>query len=608
MPRLQLLRWLAIAVLVGGILASVGQGQASAATPLPVQRVSGTDAIGTSIAVSETEFPTSGSAKAVVLARSDFFSDALAGGPLAVGVGGPLLITPGAAVRSSLDPRVQAEIQRVLPPGRTVYILGGDLALGHGIDAALQALGYVTQRVAGANEFGTAVDIAEQLGNPSTVFEATGLDFADALSAVPAAIAAHGAILLTDGTAQARETAAYLSAHPSDTRYAIGGPSAALGADRTAIPVYGQDRYGTSAAVAKTFFPGAKTFGAATGTKFPDALSGGAFMGSLASSGPVLLVGPSGPVPLSIAGYLAPLASSMTQGYLFGGSLAVSDAVLSELEGGSPSGLEVGPGSMTTYTIQPQPPAGSCHYGHIGADPLPDPSCTPGAVNPQVTQGDLFSTVCRSGYTSSIRPPVSITDAEKSSSAAAYSYTGSFSTGEYDHLIPLELGGDPNDAANLWVEPNDIRGATTTLNSKDVLENKLNSLVCSSQLTLAAARQAIASNWVAAFETYVGPLPTQTAPPPTTPPSSAAACTASISNPTPGDGGDETVTATSNVLNTAGVVSVHYKTTTHPFNFQTDGSGSARVTFSIGTPTIGFQVAVDVTVGSASCSTAFTPQ
>jgi len=152
------------------------------AAPIPTQ-IYGSDSIGTSIAVSQTEFPSAGSANAVVLARSDFFADALAGGPLAAKFGGPLLITPGASLSTTLDPRVQAEIQRVLPVGKTVYILGGDLALSPSIDTTLQGLGYVTQRIAGSDEYGTAVDIAEALGNPTTIFEATGLSFQDALSA-----------------------------------------------------------------------------------------------------------------------------------------------------------------------------------------------------------------------------------------------------------------------------------------------------------------------------------------------------------------------------------------------------------------------------------------
>jgi hypothetical protein len=119
-----------------------------------------------------------------------------------------------------------------------------------------------------------------------------------------------------------------------------------------------------------------------------------------------------------------------------------------------------------------------------------------------VTQSDISSTICSEGFTETIRPPESITEQEKIGSAAAYGYTGSFRTAEYDHLIPLELGGDPNDPANLWVEPNDRPGAVSTDNSKDTLEATLNRLVCSGQMTLDAARQAIASNWVATYQRY----------------------------------------------------------------------------------------------------------
>jgi len=298
---------------------------------VPIQRVFGLDALGTAIAVSVAEFPLPGSASSVVLARSEHYADALAGGPLAGAKTAPLLITPGAALSSGLDPRVLGEIQRVLPTGHTVYLLGGALALAPGIDTALQGAGYSVQRVAGANEFATAVAVANQLGNPDTVFEATGLGFADALSAVPAAIGVHGAILLTNGSAQAPETAAYLAAHPPGTRYAIGGPLAAAGADPSASAVFGPDLFATSAAVAARFFPSVTTFGAATGANFPDALSGGVFMGTPTRVGPVLLVNPSAPLPSSIASYLAG-QTHVARGYVFGGPLAIGADVLTALQ------------------------------------------------------------------------------------------------------------------------------------------------------------------------------------------------------------------------------------------------------------------------------------
>jgi len=297
---------------------------------VPVTRIYGQDAIGTSIAVSQAEFPSYGSARAVVLARADFFSDALAGGPLAAANGGPLLITPGAAASPLLDPRVLAEIRRVLLGGGTVFVLGGDLALAPGIDNQLAFLGYRVVRVAGANEFATAVAIANQLGNPTTVFEATGLDFPDALSAVPAAIANRGAVLLTNGNEQAPETASYLSQVRPAVRYAIGGPLAAAGADPSARAIYGQDPFATSAAVAAAFFPQASAFGVATGATFPDALSGGGYMGGV--RGPMLLVAPGTPLPAAIAAYLAAGQGRFGAGTVFGGPLAVDDAVLLALE------------------------------------------------------------------------------------------------------------------------------------------------------------------------------------------------------------------------------------------------------------------------------------
>jgi hypothetical protein len=303
---------------------------APTSTPIPDQ-VFGQNAIATSVAISEEGFPTDDSAGGVVLARSDFFADALAGGPLAAHVGGPLLLTPGAPISSTLDQGVQAEISRVLAPGGTVFVLGGDLAVSSHVDSTLSGLGYHVVRLAGKDEYGTAVAVAQQLGNPSTIFEATGLSFYDALSAVPAAIEDHAAILLTDGSTQAPETAAYLAAHPGDMRYAVGGPLAAFGADPHATPVYGQDQFATSAAIASRFFPNAVTFGAATSSDFQDALGGGVFMGTRGHAGPMLLVNSAAPLPTAVAQYLATLQKGALA-YVFGGPEAIGAAVVSDLQ------------------------------------------------------------------------------------------------------------------------------------------------------------------------------------------------------------------------------------------------------------------------------------
>jgi hypothetical protein len=168
--------------------------------------------------------------------------------------------------------------------------------------------------------------------------------------------------------------------------------------------------------------------------------------------------------------------------------------------------IPVGPGPSGTYRVQVQPTAGSCHYRVLDAaagSVLPDPACTPGASNPAVTPASLRATICRSGYSSSIRPPQNITSTEKAASIKAYAYTGDRRVVEYDHLISLELGGDPNDPRNLWPEPN-AATATTFNNAKDAVENRLNTLVCSGAVSLAAAQNAIASNWTTALAVAAG--------------------------------------------------------------------------------------------------------
>jgi len=63
--------------------------------------------------------------------------------------------------------------------------------------------------------------------------------------------------------------------------------------------------------------------------------------------------------------------------------------------------------------VQPFPAAGRCHARQGANGVLPDPACTPGAVDPNVTDATLESTVCRrGGYTSTVRPPTSVTNSE----------------------------------------------------------------------------------------------------------------------------------------------------------------------------------------------------
>jgi hypothetical protein len=145
---------------------------------------------------------------------------------------------------------------------------------------------------------------------------------------------------------------------------------------------------------------------------------------------------------------------------------------------------------VSNEVVQRQAAPGSCHAVGVGLYSRPDPRCTPGALNPLVTQESIGRTICRHGWTASVRPPERVTEPEKIASMVAYGAHRPLRDYEYDHFIPLELGGATNDPRNLWPEP----GASP--NAKDSVEYELNRKVCDRQMTLAEAQRAIVSNWV----------------------------------------------------------------------------------------------------------------
>ena len=112
-----------------------------------------------------------------------------------------------------------------------------------------------------------------------------------------------------------------------------------------------------------------------------------------------------------------------------------------------------------------------------------DPLRTPGVLNPDVTQATIRATICVQGWTRTVRPPTEYTDALKLRQMRAYRELGPPSGYQEDHLISLELGGDPTDPRNLWPEPYP-RAAQV-----DQLENDLNRRVCDGSLALARAQQ-----------------------------------------------------------------------------------------------------------------------
>jgi hypothetical protein len=108
---------------------------------------------------------------------------------------------------------------------------------------------------------------------------------------------------------------------------------------------------------------------------------------------------------------------------------------------------------------------------------------TPGVLNTDVTQATIRDTICRPGWTRTIRPPVGYTNDLKRRGLEQYGLHGPLADYQEDHLISLELGGNPNDPRNLWPEPYPRAAAV------DRIENELNHRVCSGSLTLAQAQR-----------------------------------------------------------------------------------------------------------------------
>ncbi|MGE4482985.1 hypothetical protein [Acidocella sp.] len=138
---------------------------------------------------------------------------------------------------------------------------------------------------------------------------------------------------------------------------------------------------------------------------------------------------------------------------------------------------------------------------------LPNPALTPGALNSMVTPDDLYNTICRRGWTRTVRPDEDYTERLKRDQIRQYGYAdrrlGAY---EEDHLVSLELGGSPTSPKNLWPEPHQAAGGWGSY-AKDRLENRLNHLVCNHEISLADAQTMIATNWIAAYQRYVGSTP-----------------------------------------------------------------------------------------------------
>jgi putative cell wall-binding protein len=160
-----------------------------------VVRLAGPNRYATAVAISQYGFPDDGSADTVIVATGRGFADALASGPAAVALDGPVLLTDS----DDVPDVVAAEIAR-LGPSR-VIVVGGSAVISDGVVAELEALVAAVDRVSGPNRYETAVDLSVEafpLG-AHRVYLTTGLGFPDGLAGGSGAAWWDAPILLVPG-------------------------------------------------------------------------------------------------------------------------------------------------------------------------------------------------------------------------------------------------------------------------------------------------------------------------------------------------------------------------------------------------------------------------
>lgn len=108
------------------------------------------------------------------------------------------------------------------------------------------------------------------------------------------------------------------------------------------------------------------------------------------------------------------------------------------------------------------------------------------AVNPEVSQANIETTICHKGWTATIRPPRQYTTRMKIEQLMSAGIYGRASDYEEDHIIPLELGGHPTDPRNLRPQP------WPEARQKDKDESRLNKSVCQYRMSLEDAQREMA--------------------------------------------------------------------------------------------------------------------
>src|ERR1017187_1359095 len=157
------------------------------------------------------------------------------------------------------------------------------------------------------------------------------------------------------------------------------------------------------------------------------------------------------------------------------------------VEGPPQSSLTSVPASHPTPEATPTVSAGDLPCVQVKRGCIP--------LNSDVTEDTIRQTICVPGYTKTVRPSSSFTSEVKAKLLREAGLDESLmSSYELDHIVPLALGGHPRKLANLTLQRWEGQHGAMR---KDMLERRLQILVCRGELKLNEAQACIAEDWEA---------------------------------------------------------------------------------------------------------------
>lgn len=262
-----------------------------------------------------------GGARSVTLVRSDSWREAAAAGALAAHKCGPVLVTGSGA----LDSRVAAEIQRILPAGRTVYLVGGTGMLSSTVSRQVSQLGYKVVRFSGADPYSVATSVATKgFSKHKNAFIVSAQGHAEGQVAAAVAALYDVPVLLTDGSRMPKATKNYIRRY-NVAAWAVGKP--ATKAAPWAAKVAGKTPSDTSVLVARGFYWPIQASVLISSSWGLDSLSAGAYV---ARFGHPVLVTPNAGLAPALRTYLDRNSAQTNLVRIFGRSARPSAKVLTD--------------------------------------------------------------------------------------------------------------------------------------------------------------------------------------------------------------------------------------------------------------------------------------